>query len=510
MNRAGRIFRQGVVMLALLLVAASCGGTDSVEGAVEGDVEGAVDTKEDAAETAVDTATDAAPTDDASSTDEDPAPTDDGSNTEDDTGATDDASSTEEDAAAGDSDSECPATTASWRGVTEDTISIGVSMIDFEYLKDNGFSPFGWGDQQLAWQNAIDDINERGGIYCRQLEGVFAFYSPVGTTDAEAKCLELTADSEVFIVMFGFVGPAEPANTCIVGQQETALLGGRITAERLDQAKAPWIQLNATGDRKIETLVGLLEDAGEIDGKTLAIISAPQTADAHQLAIDEFTAAGANVAVELVTDSPVADTVAEDAEWGVLNEVLQGAGVDTVFFNATVAAGLRNMTAAGYTPAVWTSDDDGLNNLGASVSPEMADGILTVAELTDDERWLEPGIVACTESLAARHPDVATSLVAPTDREGEEEAWFNAVISSCSRMSMLEQLLLEAGPDLTYDSLNTAIESIGDFAVPGSPFNSLGGGKLDASDTFRLGRFNAALGDSGEIEGIGPAIDATP
>lgn len=486
------------------MIAASCGGGDSAANAVDSAVDSAADTATDAADAAVDAATgdEAVESDsgDADAAADDVGDSDSGDDAE---------AESDDDAPAEDAGGDCPATTASWRGVTEDTISIGVSMIDFEFLKANGFSPYGWGDQQLAWQNAIDDINERGGIYCRQLEGVFAYYSPVGTTDAEAKCLELTADNDVFIVMFGFVGPAEPANTCIVGQQETAMLGGRITPERLEQAQAPWIQLNATGDRKIETLVGLLKDAGEIDGKTLAIISAPQTAETHQLAIDEFTAAGADIAVELVTDSPVADTVAEDAEWGVLTEVLQGGGVDTVFFNATVAAGLRNMTAAGYTPNVWTSDDDGLNNLGASVSPDMADGILTVAELTDDERWLEPGIVACTESLAARHPDIAGNLVAPTDREGEEEAWFNAVISSCSRMSMLEQLLLEAGPDLTHDSLSAAIESIGDFSVPGSPFNSLGGGKLDASDTFRLGRFNASLGDSGEIEGVGPAIDVT-
>ena len=38
--------------------------------------------------------------------------------------------------------------TASWRGVTEDTVTVGVSMLNFDLLKELNLSPAGWGDQQ--------------------------------------------------------------------------------------------------------------------------------------------------------------------------------------------------------------------------------------------------------------------------------------------------------------------------------------------------------------------------
>ena len=54
--------------------------------------------------------------------------------------------------------------TATWRGVTADSIHIATTTIDFQWLVDNGFSPEGWGDQELVWQTMVDDLNARGGI----------------------------------------------------------------------------------------------------------------------------------------------------------------------------------------------------------------------------------------------------------------------------------------------------------------------------------------------------------
>ncbi|MDH4172071.1 MAG: hypothetical protein OEW42_21005, partial [Acidimicrobiia bacterium] len=102
--------------------------------------------------------------------------------------------------------------TASSRGVTADTIRVGISMLDFAYLVENNFSPQGWGDQQGVWQAYIDDLNARGGINGRMVEPVFTFYNPIGNTEADQACLEMTEDNEVFAVLGGFVGPAEGSN----------------------------------------------------------------------------------------------------------------------------------------------------------------------------------------------------------------------------------------------------------------------------------------------------------
>ena len=83
--------------------------------------------------------------------------------------------------------------TATWRGVTADSIHIAATTIDFQWLVDNGFSPNGWGDQALVWQTMVDDLNARGGINGRQvvLDAVRPFSAIPGVgISADAVCLE--------------------------------------------------------------------------------------------------------------------------------------------------------------------------------------------------------------------------------------------------------------------------------------------------------------------------------
>ena len=61
--------------------------------------------------------------------------------------------------------------TASWTGVTEDTITVGISMLDFDFLVSSNLSPAGWGDQQAVWEALIADLNDRGGIHGPQARG---------------------------------------------------------------------------------------------------------------------------------------------------------------------------------------------------------------------------------------------------------------------------------------------------------------------------------------------------
>lgn len=495
-----RISRLGWLgaLLALALVASACGGSSDTASS-DGD-SGSLDTTENAESSAEADEPEAPAEAEPADEPEEPEPADEPADT---------AEVVEPDAPVVTDGNDCSSTTASARGVTADTINIGVSLLDFELLKSLNLSPFGWGDQELVWQTLFDDLNEKGGVACRQVNPIFAFYSPLGTADAEAKCLELTADNETFVVLFGFVGPAEPANTCIVGQQSTALFGGRITPERFAQATAPWIQLNSQPERKAEVLASLLDEAGELDGTSIAVVSAPATAESHQNVVDTFGDAGANIVLDFITEAATGDTAAEDTEWSSLTEVIRNSGVDTLILNGTIAAPIRNLQIAGVEVQYWTTDDDGLNNLGASISPDQAEGVLTVTEQTDAERWEDPGVIACTETVAAAHPEIAEELRGPTEREGDQEGWFSAVMSACSRVSLVKQILDAVGPDLTYDNLTATIETFGEFAVPGSPYNSLGAGKLDASDTFRLGVFDPTIGDSGEIAPIGPVVDVT-
>ena len=232
--------------------------------------------------------------------------------------------------------------TATARGVTAETITIGVSYLDIDLLVQMGLSPASWGDQELVIHALVDDINNRGGINGRQVEVVIEKYSPVDTPAAEAACLRLTADNEVFAVLFGFLGPAEPANTCIVGQQETILVGGTITAERMAEARAPWVNERAERQVTSQALLTLLNDNGDLQGRSIAVVADPPSATQRDGIAEQLRELGVEPVVEITTSSPVGDIAAQNQEWAALSERIRVAGTDTILLVGNPSAGIEN------------------------------------------------------------------------------------------------------------------------------------------------------------------------
>ncbi|MEM9202110.1 MAG: hypothetical protein AAGC53_10635, partial [Actinomycetota bacterium] len=270
-NRAPAWLRLLATLFALSLLAAACVSTEDDEGA-DGETETTNDDDASASE----------PEEEA-----DPEPVED----EADEPADDEA--TVEDEAEADDPVEL---TASWRGVTEDTINIGVSMLDFALLKDMGLSPSGWGDQQAVWQALIDDLNARGGINGRQVSAIYEFYSPIDAADAERACTVMHQDNETFANLGGFVGPAGSADPCIVGTNSTTMVGGEIGSdEELSQANAPWFHSAPTVEFQTFNLLNLLVQTGEADGAVVFTMGGAAAADEEGLVLDALEERGIEV-----------------------------------------------------------------------------------------------------------------------------------------------------------------------------------------------------------------------
>ena len=80
----------------------------------------------------------------------------------------------------------------------------------------------------------------------------------------------------------------------------------------------------------------------------------------------------------------------------------------------------------------------------------------------------------------------------------------------CRRMSLFEQVATAAGADLTPESFLAAAENLDQFSIPGMPFSSMGPGKTDVNDSFRLSVFNSESGSRGLIEPLTELTDTTP
>jgi hypothetical protein len=388
--------------------------------------------------------------------------------------------------------------TASFTGVTEDTISVGITMLDFPGMVSSGLSTQGWGDQELVWQTFVDDLNARGGINGRMVEPNYQFYSPIGTAEAEAACVALTDDTETFAVLGGFLGPSELANTCIPGLGETILVGGRMSDERLEQSVAPWIQAPAMSERKLDIFLELLDNDDRIAGRTITVVGSVEREDVANAAVEQLEALGAGEVNFINNDIDQGDIQGNNDAWAIYAERIAADGSEVVFAVGSGQAAVRGISANGLDVEVWVLDEDSLNNLGAATATADADGAITVSGLTDQEQFEDDSIAPCIDVFSAANPEI--EVVAPDAVEEGEEHWFNSVINYCMWLSLFEVVATEAGADLTQDSFWNAIETIGEIQIPGHPFASLAAEKYDASDSFRLTQFDSTIGDKGQLQ----------
>ncbi|MCY3889636.1 MAG: ABC transporter substrate-binding protein [bacterium] len=400
--------------------------------------------------------------------------------------------------------------TATWRGVTADTITIGVSYPDFDWLFENGFFPNTWGDQELVIQALVDDINNRGGINGRQVEVVMDKYNPIGATEAEAACLRLTEDNEVFAVLFGFLGPAEVANTCIMDTQETILVGGTMTDDRLAQARAPWVTERAPREFITNAMFTLLDIEGMLQGSSIAIVANLTAADQLDGLAGLLRDRGIEPVLEVATSSPVGDHIAQNQEWAALSERIKAAGADTLLLAGNSSAGIENAALYGLDVDIWATDATGLGpNIGASVDPETARGVITVMSMTDPQIYeSDPRFKECLDAFNSNHPDIEVKH--PDTLEEGAPLWFTSLFAHCRFFQIFEYLATAAGPVLTHETFAEAIANAGDFSIASQPYASLGPGKYYSNDSFQLVAQDPDVGARGQLVPITPLRDATP
>jgi hypothetical protein len=402
--------------------------------------------------------------------------------------------------------------TATWRGVTADSIHIAATTIDFQWLVDNGFSPNGWGDQTLVWETLVADLNARGGINGRMvvLDAVRPFSAIPGVgVSADAVCLEVAGDFETFAVLGGFLGPAEISNICIAGQQNTILIGGRTDEERLSQAQAPWIENGTMVKRRMAVYASLLDQNGLIEGRKFVIIGNSATEETYNVARESMAAVGADVVLELLSDQTGGDTEGEDAWWDVMVERVRSAGADSILMAGGDRAALRNLFWAGVELDLFIMNSESLSSMSSSVTPEMAVGAIMLTGLTEQEQ-LETvsSQTLCIEPFEAAHPEIVVGT--PDTHEDGIEKWWRSIMTHCSQLLLFEMIASAAGPVLTHDTFREAMESIPQGSLPVCPYGSLVPGKVDFCDAFRLSSFEDDGSDNGLIVPMTEIMDGTP
>ena len=390
--------------------------------------------------------------------------------------------------------------TASFRGVTEDTIEIGVVVSDLEALRELGLVDINRGDEELVWRTFVDEVNARGGINGRMLNLTWAPYVPTQETSASEACILLTEDVGVFAALGGIRGPAASVNSCFLADHETIMVGGTQTPELQATAVAPWISDQMSADRKYSGGIALMDQEGLLDGTVGLVYDSTEQGLVDDVIRPALTDVGVTP-IEGVQDIPPGDLAAAEALFPVILERFETEGVDTIILvQAAMNLGAGLLLDNGFDGQILGLDPTNqVSALGGYDErlPSEFDGIIGITGASVDERWEMPETQACVDLFEAANPDIEV-LESTQVPEGEAD-WAVPVVEGCRHIALFEAIAGNAGVDLTNESFAAALESLGTFALPGQPFNSLAVDKTDADDSLRLGIFDSTLGDEGDL-----------
>jgi hypothetical protein len=342
---------------------------------------------------------------------------------------------------------------------------VGITYIDLSALGE--LITLDFGDFETAYQSVIDEVNANGGVNGRMIEADFAPVSPVGDDAADAACAELTQDDPVFVTV-GFFQADQVL--CYLETNETAVIGGTMTPERLARANAPWYSLDPSSRLEVDA-IRAFADQGLLDGNVAVVGTVQNEANLNDVIVPLLDELGIEPVDVGVIDAPDGDVAAQNDATRIIAERFEAAGADTVL--VTGEAGLpwangiepttyrpRNIFPLVNSIRAYTSDE--ANRDLSVVEDAVAGGLY---ESPSDELPEGNGI----EDSFATQEAAGLTILPPGDVPEGDPIQIAASGPACVNVSLLVQLLEAAGDDLNYGTFANAGSQLGEVDLPGSP-----------------------------------------
>jgi hypothetical protein len=401
------------------------------------------------------------------------------------------------------------ALTASARGVTPTTIRIGFAYPDLQALSKTGIVKIDVGPSADLMKAIVDDFDAHDSINGRKLELFTSGWFPIGNEKQLASCIELTEDHAVFAVLGGYLGGN---NLCVTKQHDTALIGRDVDATAtIRQSSAPWISAAPTGERAAAGLVRLMQQHGDLAGHQVAVMG--QTIDqglidaAKQALVD----AGVTPADVAVYEGNGSDTAALASEDRVFEQRLRSKHVDTII-DVSGYIPLNSFSKDGFLPRVFALSNAAVT-AAAAVSPHANFPFVgTMTALSDPSRvYDDPTYTRCRRAWTAA---TGKTIKTPDEelKDGKSSG-FGGMLDACTLLQLFVAAARAAGPNLTNDTLQHGVESLGRISLPSIGVATFRAGKLDGQNTFQLVELNKDWTISSTVQQyarVGDPITLTP
>jgi hypothetical protein len=314
----------------------------------------------------------------------------------------------------------------------------------------------------------FEAINAERGINGRQLEPVYAPIDPTSPAPAEAKCVQLTEDEDVFVVIGFFLADAV---VCPLTTHATAVVGGEMTPERLAGAEAPWVTWTPDTDQP-EAVLRAMDDRGLLDGTVGVWTAERDQAETEDVIVPLLEELGHPPVETAVAVAPATDQAAQVAEMNTISERFQAAGVDTVVLVGASGQGWPTNMAenTSYRPQLLFTTTVGVNAFAtnaATTDTSILEGIVAGGGYGPDQARFETAAMQeCVQTLADAGQDTLPPEEAGDDPSNQP---YQAAFQACPDMVLMRAWLEAAGENLNYGTLAAALDAGFEVTIPGEP-----------------------------------------
>jgi ABC-type branched-subunit amino acid transport system substrate-binding protein len=379
------------------------------------------------------------------------------------------------------------------RGLTDDTLKLGVIGVDFGALAQAGLTP-DLGDQPKIFQSVVDQINEDGGIGGRQVELRLTMIDVLaGPESGDAACLEMTQDFGAFAVVLTPAVSRSVAN-CVSVLNETLTLNSTgfddaLYGDAQGRLFSAGSDTSMTTNRQAEGWAQMLHDEGVLEGKTIGVVTdelSPEFSNAaNDSLVPKLEELGYEVPVNTTLPCPEGDRDCAQQESAV--QQMKDAGVDFVFMGAANTVGPTFVQAAenlDFDPE-WAANGNQVTDTVAQFFASVKDawdgavGTSTVFAEADD---LTDEAYSCNEDITAQSGE---------EYEPGSDA-FGFAASTCLTVRLLDQAGDEIEPaDLDQGAMIAGIEGLGEIPLNAGPPGTLSADKHNAGDYLFLSDYDA-------------------
>jgi ABC-type branched-subunit amino acid transport system substrate-binding protein len=405
-------------------------------------------------------------------------------------------------------------------GVTDKTIKIGISLIDFKCIAQ--FIDFTRPNQEVGYRAFIDDINKKGGINGRTIEPVFKTECPINpTSDLQVQiCTGFTEDEKVFAVLGNISDAAQDdaIHTCITKKHHTPLITYNITQAMINDSPPGLLVFpGTTPERSSTVLFKLLEEKGTLKGKKVAILANSTSEPSVKASvIPGLKRIGVDMGTTAFLTINGPDTTAAHSQLSSFIEKWKSEGVNALFVTSEDAVakqfveqvvkglpqGLILMTDVG--DASFQAQDE----VKAKANPNPYEGMYYAGGYSAHDYDLSDNWKYCSDIYKAQTgkepPNAEAQINIKVDGKEKRDDTYGNVNDACEQVSLFAQIVQRMGAYPNADNWIATVNTMGKVIDRGGgPYASLHTGKYDMGDTFVLQQFSSTEPPQGNWKNVG-------